>query len=173
MNRLNKYKNEMIALVTGKNGVRILVAVFVLILAALLFFSSEKSSGKIQQQNTGDETEAKLSAILSRIEGAGEVEVMVTYASSSEKVPAKNENSNKSISGQSSNENTTSSPVGGSSGALILKELAPTVQGVVVIAQGGDDFHVKTQLIRAVTTALDVPADRVDVFTMKQSKGEK
>jgi stage III sporulation protein AG len=126
-----------------------------------------------------DSIEEKLAATLSQIEGAGDVEVMITYESTSEIVPAISVDKQTSTmtdnrdSGTSttSTENTQSEvvTVGGSSGssALVLKEISPKIRGVIVVAEGADDITVRLNLLGAVQTLLNVGPRQVDVYKMK------
>ena len=50
---------------------------------------------------------------------------------------------------------------------LILKEITPTVAGVVVLCSGADDINVRQQIINVVTTALGTSSNRVCVTRMK------
>lgn len=47
------------------------------------------------------------------------------------------------------------------------------VVGVLVVAQGAQELGVRTELMRAAMTALDIPAKAVDVFAMDQEGGNK
>jgi stage III sporulation protein AG len=127
-----------------------------------------------------DSIEAQLAYTLSKIEGAGDVEVMITYESTSEIVPAisvdkqTSTTTDTSDSGSSttSTENTQSEvvTVGSSSGnsALVLKEISPKIRGVIVVAEGADNITVKLSLLNAVQTLLNVSPRQVDVYKMNQ-----
>jgi stage III sporulation protein AG len=140
-------------------------------------------SQQIQQDqddgSSASETEARLAQVLSQMQGVGRVEVMITYESGPEIVPAQitqTDTSEQSDSdAQASSSSTTSrqstQPALGTNsetGAVVLKELAPVVKGVVVIAQGAEDIGVKLNLLRATVTALQIDAQQVDVFAMQQ-----
>ena len=49
---------------------------------------------------------------------------------------------------------------------LVLKEITPTVAGVVVLCSGADDVIVRQQIIDVVTTALGTSSNRVCVTRM-------
>ncbi|MCL2362758.1 MAG: hypothetical protein FWC73_13220 [Defluviitaleaceae bacterium] len=49
---------------------------------------------------------------------------------------------------------------------LILREISPRVEGIVIIAEGGDDPFVRDALTRAAMAVLGVEAHRVHVLTM-------
>lgn len=122
--------------------------------------------------------ESRLEEILSRIEGAGRVEVMIAYESTPEKVPAlsvdKQTSSSTDVGENGTNttntENTKSGvvTVNGNNGndAFVLRENTPEIKGVIVIAEGADNIAVKLDLLNAVKTVLNVSLDRVDVYKM-------
>ena len=125
--------------------VRALILIVAVALVCSLLLRERPDEPSQNTQQTADE-ETKLSQILSQIDGAGEVEVMITYESGPEAVPA----------------------AGGMGEQLILKELSPVIRGVVIIAQGADDISVKMQLLQAAVTVLQVEETRIDVFTMRK-----
>ena len=53
-------------------------------------------------------------------------------------------------------------------GAVVISEKRPEVLGVIVVAEGAGDMNVKMELQRAVSTALGVSAQQVDIFVMNQ-----
>ena len=122
--------------------------------------------------------EMDLSSILSKIQDAGKVSVMITLKSGAEIIPAKDESisdkvtNEKDISGGTRviNEKTTDDKVvfsaaqGGNSKPLIIKEINPEIKGVIVVAEGANDSRVKLKISRAVQTVLDIPAYRVTVY---------
>ncbi|MDP4180697.1 MAG: stage III sporulation protein AG [Bacillota bacterium] len=124
-----------------------------------------------------DVNEMKLEELLEKIKGAGKVDVMITYVSGKEIVPAydtknnDNETQEKDSGGgtrsvmQNDNENkVTFEEQGGSKKAIVLKELLPQVKGVVVVADGSSDPIVKERIFRAVQVLLDVPLHKVEVL---------
>jgi stage III sporulation protein AG len=124
------------------------------------------------------ELENRLKEILSKIQDAGKVSVMITLKSGSEIIPAKDESitdkttDEKDVEGgtRAINEKNTSDQVvfmndqGGTSKPLVLKEINPDIKGVIIVAEGANDPRVKLQLTEAVQTVLDVPAYRVSIF---------
>ncbi len=125
--------------------------------------------------NTAD-TETRLQEVLSCIRGAGRVEVMITYETGREIVPAMTTsvNSNgsetsdgvKSSSSQQSTESTQPATVSqsGSNAPIVLKEIEPVVRGVIVVADGAADVTVRLDLQRAVRAVLDIPLSHIEVF---------
>ena len=124
------------------------------------------------------ELEKDLSSILSKIQDAGRVSVMITLKSGSEIIPAKDESISDKVTNEKDtsggtriiNEKTTDDKVvftaaqGGNSKPLIIKEINPEIQGVLVVAEGAKDSRVKLKISQAVQTVLDIPAYRVTVY---------
>jgi len=125
--------------------------------------------------------ERRLSEILSMVEGAGSVEVMLTFSQSREIVLAENTTLNETSvkeedsAGGSRDSHTLSrdertiliqSP-GGAQEPIILREIVPSVEGVIIVSEGGDNVFVREALIRAATVVLGVDIHRVQVLQMK------
>lgn len=125
--------------------------------------------------------ETRLEDTLSNMAGVGKMDILLTIESSKEIELNKDVPSSESImleedsSGGSRNstdksqsEKTvlTNNP-DGSSEPIVLKETMPTVQGVVILAENGDDPIVKEMLTNAAVVLLDIPAHKVQVYKMK------
>lgn len=137
----------------------------------------------VEQDTYEDQQELKLQKKLSAIKGVGRVEVMITYKSSKEIVPAMNttqsetvteeQDSNggtRRVSQRDVNSQTVTIGETGNAKPLVIKEMEPEIKGVIVIAEGAKDIRVKLDLIRAVQTALGVSPQQVEVFEMETNK---
>ncbi len=130
----------------------------------------------------GTDLEGRLEAILSQVENAGQVRVMVTYETGPEIVPALSVSTQENASSggadgsstttQSKTENQEPVVVQGESGSepLVLVEKEPVVLGVLVVAEGASNIDVRIKLMDAVKTALQISADRIEVLPMSTSK---
>lgn len=131
------------------------------------------------------ETEERLKSVLSCIRGAGEVEVMITYDTGAQIVPAMSTDTQTGITqssgagSESITENRTESSrpatvsQSGGNEAIVLTEKQPVVRGVIVIAEGAADIAVRMNLQNAVRTVLGVELSCIEVFEMKTiEKGE-
>ena len=163
--------------------IEVILAAIVIVAVLAVYFIGNASGGtkKAAYSETvltsSDATEQKLCSILSEIEGAGNVQVMITYVSSTEIVTANT--STTSIDKTSANDRTsesrneTVSPVlitqSGTSTPLIVKEILPEVRGVIVIAGGANDIKVRLNLLNAVCTVLAVDAGKVEIFTKNKT----
>ncbi|WP_053957122.1 hypothetical protein [Inediibacterium massiliense] len=130
------------------------------------------------QNNYQDTAQVQLKKILSQIKGVGEVEVMVTFESSTEVVPASNITKSTQITeekdAQGGTRTTTQDDAsqnmvmsGQNDKLMIIKEIKPQIRGVVVVAEGAGDIMVKTALIEAVQTVFQVPSNKVMVYEKK------
>lgn len=167
----------------------------ILITVPDLFIKKEKqqeekvdNTAKIYAATTNDSEEEeyityyenKLKKLLERMEGVGKVEVVITLKSSAEQVILKdtpytqeslNETDNEGGSRISSNTQKQDETVLvttnlGETVPYVLKELEPSVEGVVVLAQGGGDGNIATKIVNAVGVLFNVPAHKVQVLKM-------
>ena len=165
-------KKSAVLLIIGSAGVIILV------LTQLLPFgraSPEKSdtdadenlSPAVYEQNL----EKRLAKLISDIDGAGEVSVMLTLESTDENVYAKEE---KNQSGEKSSTSESKYIVVKSDGdesGMLLKVSQPQVRGVAVVCSGADSAVVRREIINAVSSVLGISSSRVSVTAMKHNNG--
>ena len=173
-----------IAKLKGIKNIEIILTVAVLAVILLVYFTSRAPQTQVPtQQNTvvqGEETdEQKLQRVLSAIKGAGDVQVMITYVSSPERVMAEDtdENINSVVEASGTSQRTTTNTTqnkravtvqrSGGAEAIILKEIKPEVKGVIVVAQGAGNISVQLDLIRAVSACLGVAPSKVEIFAME------
>lgn len=148
---------------------------------------SQASSSSQGEQNLWDEEayrealEVHLEELFSRMEGAGEVEVMITLASSSEKIVEKDTNGeSETITEEDSaggNRRTTNivndetTVYGGKTDQeqpYVSKELTPQVEGVVVLADGGDDAVVKKNITEAAQALFGIDTHKIRIIKMSE-----
>ena len=115
-----------------------------------------------------EQTEQKLSRMLSRVKGVGHAEVMITLQDEGQTFYAENEEELK----DGTKENFAASYVlknegSGKEGPLIEKQTAPEIAGVFVVASGAKDPAVKMEIISAVRAVLGVKIHRIEVLEMK------
>ena len=129
-----------------------------------------------------DETERKLKAILSQIQGAGKIDVMITYATTRENVPAYDIKKSQSKTVEKDSEGGTrdisqedyasslayKDSVNGGKEPVILKELQPEIKGVLVVAEGADRVEVRERIMTSVMVLFDIPAHKVHVVQRKK-----
>ena len=111
-----------------------------------------------------EDEEKRLANILSQIDGAGEVSVMITYYSSSEKNIAYE----TKVSSREKEESEDKKAVMTDGEPMVVKEVYPKVRGVIVTADGGGNSAVRSAISEAVTASLDVPAHRICIFKKEE-----
>lgn len=145
---LKKYRYALLVLAVG------------LVLMMLPSGNAEKET--VTQTVTVQEPDLSqtLSQILSQIEGAGKVSVLLTPASGQETLYQTNENGEASdtviISDSSRNES-----------GLVRQVNPPRYLGAIVICQGGDQPTVRLAIVDAVSKVTGLGADRISVLKMK------
>lgn len=173
----NSKKGNALATLFGlfKNKRGIAVA-FVAALAVLLLLSSEgtgektgtKSEVSVSAEEYTKNLEKKLEKLLSGIEGAGKVEVMISLESCYENVYLVENSEEEKREGDSSSlkkeeEYVTLKKGTGYEECVVVKVYEPKVKGVAVTAEGADSAAVKKALTDTVCAVFSVSSTRVSV----------
>lgn len=167
----------------------ILLAVVILLALALTFFPlkdkppTQTITTLAKQPSSQEETdyetaiERKLMNILSKMEGVGTVSVMVTTSCNEEKILAENTSSSSQRTEEKdqaggtrrtdSQQQTNDVVLQNSNTPYVIKEYAPQIRGVFILAEGADDSLVKHQITEAVSKVLDVPVHKISVEKKK------
>lgn len=131
--------------------------------------------------NTGEYEEyleRKTERALEKVEGVGEVTVMITLRSDGQKIIEKDQSSSaqtteeadsgggtRNTQDQSSDKTSIYEQTSdGASVPYVSKELSPEVEGVVVIAEGGDDAVVVKNITEAVQALFGVEAHKIKIM---------
>ncbi len=161
-------KEEIIKIFKNKNNRLICL---ILIIGVVLMVAAGGHSGKEKTVSTAKEItvadeEKRLADILSQIDGAGKVSVMITYYSSSEKDIAYE---TKTASREDKSELSEDKKAVMSDGEpMVVKEVYPRVKGVIVTAQGAGNAAVRSAISEAVSASLDVPVHRICIFKKEE-----
>ena len=189
-----KLKNEVSKLFKNKYMGNILAVLLVIgfILIAITILAPGLLSGKnevlTEENNTKvnttvstyeDKQKIELTNILRKIDGVGEVDVMINFESGEEKVAAydstnqttKTEetdtNGGKRVSDQQNDTTKVvmSSESGGNS-PVILKTYKPKVIGVVITAEGAESSKARYDIEKAVSSLYGISVEKVNVYPM-------
>ena len=187
---INKIKKHLEELNNKKsiNKLFILLLVSIIVLIGVSFFTKETEkvvapTNKIIEQASVENDystylENKLAAILEKLEGVGGVDVMITFEDSIESVPASNTTktieTTKEVDAEGGIREVNREDLNvqmvnkGSDGSLVvLKEVNPTVKGVIVVAEGAENGEILERLYEAVKTVLGINGNRVQVYSSK------
>lgn len=130
------------------------------------------------------EMEERLAEILSRVEGVGRVEVLITWKTSSEKVVEKDApTSSQSVEEEDSTggrrlttqesweeETVYRQEADGSRVPYVVKEIRPQAEGVLVIAQGGGNSATARNILEAVQALFPLDSHKIKIMKMEGSK---
>ena len=152
-------KHRLIELVSKYRYVLIAVAVG---LVLMLLPSADKQEPVSTQpmQETQYDLETELAQILSRIKGAGKVEVMLTISYGQETCYQTDQRGDDHTTVTVTDSDRTEQ-------GLIRQVNPPVYLGAIVVCQGGDDPSVRLAIVESVAKVTGLGADRISVMKMK------
>lgn len=119
---------------------------------------------------------------LAAMAGVGRVKVMIYFDGGSESLLATNNNDvNKKVDEKdtqggtrttneiSKNQTVVMINEGGGSKPVIVKQVNPSIGGVMVVAEGAQNVEIKEKIHNAVKTVLGIPYHKVSVMPMKNN----
>jgi len=177
-----------------KEMINTLISLVVVFALLLFLYNTIFSDSSMERKNIDllDQTEEKgleetmisndevrLERILSQISGVGKVDVMITYETGKEIIPAFDvqENNEKReerdatgrIILNSSQDSSRSIVTVNNEDLLVLKEIKPRVKGVIIVAEGAGNLVIRNNIINAASAIFDIPVDRIVVFEKNHS----
>lgn len=118
--------------------------------------------------------EARLSSLLSRIDGAGRTQVLVTLRSGEETVWARNEKSDSTDDADQSRVQCEREYIlvrtGSTETGLPLRTVTPQILGVAVVCEGASDPQVRQNITQTLTAALGIGAGHISVVQMTSER---
>lgn len=144
-----------------------------------------KNTNTINENNTNlnyetTSLEKKLENILGKINGVGEVNVLITYYESSQTIAMYNEDTsqndtqetdtnggNRKISETSTKKEVIYQEINGEKIPVTQSIIMPKIEGAIVIAKGAQNIDVKTNIIQAVEAATGLSTHKIQVFEMQ------
>lgn len=128
-----------------------------------------------------ENAENRLEILLRKVEGVGNVEVMITVKSTGESIPLRDtpyekkesrqeEDGKTSVeNGESAEEETVMVETSdGTKKPYLVSETVPEIEGVAVIAQGGGNSEIKKEIVEAVQALFDIKAHKIKVMKMNE-----
>lgn len=153
----------------GKYRYAVLILVLGIALMLLPESGTKQETPEPAQADSGELTvEQQLSQLLSRIQGAGEVEVMLSLASGAQTVyqtDTDTSDDGTKTSGRSDTVTVTDSDRNET--GLIAQVNPPVYQGAVILCQGADNPAVRLAVVDAVSKYTGLGADKISVQKMK------
>lgn len=148
----------------GKQFGKYKYALLILAVGLLLMSLPIKEDGQeevtdIPPAVSQESLEDRLSLILSRIRGVGEVQVLLTEESGPESVFQTDEDQDRVDTVIISDGDRAQS-------GLVKKTLPPVYQGAIVVCQGGGSASVRLSVVEAVSNVTGIPTSRITVLEM-------
>ena len=146
---------------------------------------SRKETGKedialLAMQQYAKKQEEKTAEILSRVEGIGDVKVMLTLSSSEEKITLQNSDMTEDTSEeadkaggsrkqekQESKQESVLVQKEGEESPYVVQINSPSIEGVVVVAEGVDSSRMKTEIIEAIQALFPIEPHKIKVMKME------
>ena len=162
-------KKSLIVIITG------VIGVILLVISELIpreskekSQSDERNTVSISYSDYEKDVEQRLESLISKIDGAGSVSVMVTLDCTVESVYAQEQKETIGENHSSENEYVIIKNSDGESG-ILLKTTQPQVRGVAVVCSGGGSAVVRQNITDTVTAVLGISAARVNISAMKSA----
>lgn len=180
----------------GRLSVMLAAGVFLLLVSFPELFSDSHKNNTSSLENTEEarsvysfrdvntyveNAENRLEILLRKVEGVGDVEVMITVKSTGENIPLKDtpyekKSSKQTVDGKMSveeGESTEEATVmmeasDGTKQPYLISETVPEIEGVAVIAQGGGNSEIKKEIVEAVQALFDIKAHKIKVMKMNE-----
>lgn len=153
---LSRYKYVLLVIVAG-----------VLLLTLPRSDTDNTSAAQVNMEEEDFSVEAlegQLCEILSQINGAGQVSVMLTVESGMMRVFAQDSMiEQESDAARKETETVIVSYGSGTEDAVLVQQIYPKFQGALVVADGGGDPSVKLELTKAVAALTGLGSDKISV----------
>lgn len=137
---------------------------------------SEKLASQAMEKYTSRK-EKELEEILGKVKGVGSVDVMITLASSEEKITLQDGTDSSEQSGSAGESDIKQKQSFTQESVLIQQEgeeqpylvqiLSPEVEGVLVVAKGAGEGNVDTEIIEAVQALFRLESHKIRVMKME------
>lgn len=167
---LKEYKNKALASIRKHKYALAVVVLGLLLILMPIGSDSKKANSEIQTQSytaAVDTMEQRLADILSRIDGAGKVQVMLTVASSEQTVYQEDTDLSGGGAETSRYDTVIIQDSQGNEMGLIQQVIGAKYQGAIIVCQGAGKPAVKLAIVEAVSRATGLGADQISVLKMK------
>lgn len=161
---------NVIEKIQSNRKIQILLIAILSVFVLVIFFGNMFSENISETEDTTDPVkvyvsslEKKLSEMLGRVDGAGNVSVIITVKSGMETVLAMEKTTTETASGTE----TVDKPILVNGKTVVVKELYPEITGVLIVAEGANNFGVLSKIQQATVSLLDIELNQIEILTMK------
>jgi stage III sporulation protein AG len=157
---INKYKYAFLILLIG----------LILMIGPTLSGNENEDENEITKYELSktEMFEEKLSVLLSKVEGAGDVDVMLTVAAGEEVIYQTNDDRIDSNASTDVHMNTVTITDSERNQTGLIRQVYPEVyQGAIVVCRGADSPSVRLAIVDAVSRITGLGANAISVLKMK------
>ncbi len=130
--------------------------------------AEEKASPPKEHILQEQSIEQRLENILSNIDGAGKVSILLTTATGQETLYQSDQDSDQSSDSTSEQTKTVVITDGNRAQQGLVRQVnPPKYQGAIIVCHGADQAHIRLAIIEAVANATGLGTDRISVLKMK------
>jgi len=139
--------------------------------------AQEVNNGNISEPEEYN-LERELEDILSKISGVGKVQVLITYSETSQVIAMHNEVTNTSKTEETdtnggtrvieSTDENKEIIVDSDNNPITERVIMPKIEGAIVIAEGGENITIKSNIIQAVSAVTGLATHKIQVFEMSE-----
>ena len=170
---MNKNNIDFFGYIKNKKNTLIIIVLLVLGLLLLVLPSSTKSIGVSKSDEERlkeyvDDLEGKIGSLCSTIQGVSNVSVTVYLDSGFETVYAYNEQNKATSNGINSEKKYVTIGSGNDESMVCIVEKMPSICGVAIVCKGGGNPIVANQLINLISSAYNVPKNKIYVAEGKK-----
>ena len=159
MTELNSKLNDFLSKYANNKGLYIIIIIGI-VLMLLPNPSGKKNDNSKPQKYDEYSDETRLSEILSKVDGAGKVDVMITYYGTS--------GYDLEFEEKRSDSSSENSAVMDGNSPFIKSEFYPKVKGVIIVSGGAENSTVKKSLTDAAAAVLEVSSHKICVLEGKE-----
>ena len=164
--KINSVKNIFENIKQNKK-VQIIVLSVLIFLAVVILFQSyyPKEEGAVNDVAMSyiKSLEQRLEKVLCKVEGAGDVSVVLTIESGMETVLA----TKTEVIENSSGKQMIETPILVNGKTVVIKEKYPKITGVLIVAEGASSLTILTKIQQATVSLLDINVNQIEILTMK------
>ena len=164
----NSKINKIIEKIKNNKKTQYSILICLIVVAFMVFMFSNNTKQTVANEskdfitNYVDNLEDKLSSVLSKVNGAGKVSVIITIESGMETVLAMKTTTKEDVNGKIESE---TSPIVINGKTVVVKELYPKIVGVLIVADGAKNISVMSRLQQATVSLLNININQIEILS--------
>lgn len=170
---MNKF-NDFWQKIKKVKHIEIWLAVLIGIVVCIAYFcffmpKSDKNIDDSQQPISStmeyvDRLENKLCNVISKIDGVGQVSVAITLESGFRYEYATDTETKTTVSGDVQTTIKTETVIMVDNQPVVIRELYPVIKGVIIVAEGAQDFAIKMEILTAIENFLEIDTNNITIL---------